>query len=73
MDACLAVEREIDKVLTKFADIDRHATSTLQELLAYVQGIKQELHEGMYSTSMFGRSEVSLGHHPTRPGKHAGL
>ena len=52
MEACLAVEREIEKVLGKFNDIDRHAINTLQDLLNHVQGIKQDLGEGTGSFSL---------------------
>ena len=48
MDACLAVEREIDKVLGKFRDIDRQSSGTLTELLQHIEVIRQELQESEY-------------------------
>ena len=47
MDACQSVEREIDKVLSKFSDIDRQTSDTLNELLKLIENIKQELSEGI--------------------------
>ena len=46
MDACAAVEREVDKVLGKFRDVDKHANNSLQEIVLHIQGIKSELQEG---------------------------
>lgn len=45
MESCLAVEREIDKVLSKFGTLSEHTKSTLGELIAYVQEMYQELGE----------------------------
>ena len=33
MDACNAVEKEVDKVLSKFGGINDHADRTVQQLL----------------------------------------
>ena len=46
MDACLAVEREIDKVLSKFEEVGSQSGVNLEELLSQIQGIKKELEEG---------------------------
>lgn len=46
MDACFSVEREIEKVLSKFSEIDRQTADSIQELLLYVENIKEELEEG---------------------------
>ena len=46
MDACQAVEREIDKVLTKFSDIDRQTADNLTDLLKLIDNVKQELVDG---------------------------
>ncbi|XP_031348577.1 E3 ubiquitin-protein ligase RMND5A [Photinus pyralis] len=43
MDACCAVEREVDRVLSKFGIIGEHASRTLCDLIAYIQGLKLEL------------------------------
>lgn len=51
MDACLAVEREIDKVLGRFNDIEQNASKTLQELLNHIKEIRQDLIEGRFPTS----------------------
>lgn len=47
MEACLAVEREVDKVLSKFGSINDHADRVLGELLMYIEGLKTELQNGM--------------------------
>ncbi|XP_018320811.1 protein RMD5 homolog A [Agrilus planipennis] len=41
MDACLAVEKEIDKVLTKFNGINEHASRVLNELVSQVESLKE--------------------------------
>lgn len=46
MDACCAVEREIDKVLLKFGSIKDHSDRTLQDLLNYIENLKTELLNG---------------------------
>lgn len=45
MDSCLAVERELDKVLVKFTGIREHTEKTLQDLVDYVSNIQRELAE----------------------------
>lgn len=46
MDACCAVEREIDKVLSKFGGIKDHSDRVLQDLLNYITGLQTELLNG---------------------------
>ena len=48
MDACLAVEKDIGKVLSKFEDIKNVTDGKLQELLNYINIIKREIHEGTH-------------------------
>ncbi|GLV31686.1 Souji [Carabus blaptoides fortunei] len=43
MEACLAVEREADKVLAKFGSINEHAERVLSDLLSYIESLKNEL------------------------------
>ncbi|XP_077992250.1 E3 ubiquitin-protein ligase RMND5A-like [Glandiceps talaboti] len=43
MDACLSVEREVDKVFGKFQQIASHSQKTLEELIQHVEGIRNEL------------------------------
>mgnify|MGYP001550077309 CR=1 FL=1 len=50
MDACSAVEKEIDKVLSKFDDIHRHSESNIDELLNHVQNIKKDIEAGEQSS-----------------------
>jgi len=46
MDACLAVEKEVQKVSAKFFSVNDNASKNLNELIAYINGIKAELTEG---------------------------
>jgi len=46
MESCYAVEKELEKLLSKFSYIDKHTANSLQELLTYVDGVKRELIEG---------------------------
>lgn len=45
MDACQAVEREVDKVLAKFKGYSQHTAKALDELSSHIQGLKSELEE----------------------------
>ncbi|KAI5706554.1 hypothetical protein M8J75_009310 [Diaphorina citri] len=43
MDACMNVEKEVDKVLSKFSDIQDHAQRTVDDTAQYVANLKNEL------------------------------
>ncbi|KAF5276027.1 hypothetical protein FQA39_LY00823 [Lamprigera yunnana] len=43
MDSCCTVEREVDRVLSKFGVIGEHASRTLCDLISYIEGLKLEL------------------------------
>ncbi|KAK9878913.1 hypothetical protein WA026_003739 [Henosepilachna vigintioctopunctata] len=43
MDACRSLERELDKLLSKFGGINDHAGRVLAELIGHVKGLQQEL------------------------------
>ncbi|MGH0120099.1 UNVERIFIED_CONTAM: hypothetical protein FKN15_062789 [Acipenser sinensis] len=43
MDQCVNVERELEKVLQKFASYGQHCDRTLEELIEYTSGLKQEI------------------------------
>lgn len=43
MESCIAVEREVDKVLSKFGALNEHTRDTLTELMEYVQELHREL------------------------------
>ncbi|XP_058791140.1 E3 ubiquitin-protein ligase RMND5A isoform X1 [Phymastichus coffea] len=45
MEACSAVEREVDKVLLKFGAINNHADTTLRDLINHIESLKKELEE----------------------------
>ncbi|XP_050498282.1 E3 ubiquitin-protein ligase RMND5A [Diabrotica virgifera virgifera] len=42
MEACQAVEREIDKVCSKFGNINEHAKRVLSDLVNQIQNLKEE-------------------------------
>jgi hypothetical protein len=41
MESCNAVEKELERVLSKFAYIDKHTANSLQELITHVETIKR--------------------------------
>lgn len=43
MEACIAVEREVDKVLNKFSSIKDHASSTLSDVTDLIESLKNGL------------------------------
>nr|XP_022908298.1 protein RMD5 homolog A [Onthophagus taurus] len=43
MEACCAVEKEVDKILSKFESIGEHANRTLGELVQYIQSLKHQI------------------------------
>ena len=49
MDSCAGVEREVDKVLTKFGNINEHANRVLQDISNHVEGLKQEFEISEFS------------------------
>lgn len=46
MDACVAVEKEVDKVYTKFSTINDHSDRVLVDLISYIEKLKNELESG---------------------------
>lgn len=48
MEACLAVEKEVDKVISKFDVINDHAKRVLSDLMKQVESLKEELQNGKY-------------------------
>lgn len=45
MEACVAVEREIDKVLSKFGGISDHAERVMRDICSHIENLKKELEE----------------------------
>lgn len=43
MDACLAVDREVDKVLSRFEDISKNYNVVLQQLIDDMETMKNDL------------------------------
>lgn len=45
MESCNAVEREVDRVLSKFGGLRDHSKKNLEELISSIQNIQRELNE----------------------------
>lgn len=43
MDACIAVEREVDKVISKFGDFRENYSAVLQQLIDNLETINNDL------------------------------
>ena len=48
MESCLAVEKELDRVLSKFNGLQDHSSKNLEELITSIQNVQRELNEGMW-------------------------
>jgi hypothetical protein len=46
MEACNAVEREVDKVLSKFGSINEHADRVLRDVANNIEELKKEFEDG---------------------------
>lgn len=53
MEACIAVEKEVDKLLSKFGGINEHAKRILPDLLTQIQTLKEEYQNGKYYKLIF--------------------
>lgn len=63
MEACNVVEREVDKVLTKFGIISGHADTVLNDLINHIELLKKELEEGVFfSSKSICSSTLRTGH-----------
>jgi hypothetical protein len=62
MDACTGVEKEVDKVLSKFGGINDHADRTLGDLCVHIESLKNSIEEGrsMLSIATMETSDVSF-------------
>lgn len=47
MEACTAVEKEIDKILSKFSSIKNYGIRNIEETIEFLSSIKPELEQGM--------------------------
>lgn len=48
MDICLTVEKELEKVLSKFTALREHTQRALGDIATSVDNIKKEISEGIY-------------------------
>lgn len=46
MEACLAVEKDVDKLLSKFGGISEYAKRILPDLLTQIQNLREEYQNG---------------------------
>lgn len=58
MEACLAVEKEVDKVLSKFGSINDHAGKVLCDLISYIENLRLELQNGKFNIISFNMINV---------------
>lgn len=47
MDSCVAVDRELDKVLSKFSGVQEHSVNTIDDFITSIENIRKELGEGI--------------------------
>lgn len=53
MEACIAVEKEVDKVVSKLESFEKHQAKTLQELIDTVSSMEQEIGAGAYRCEVY--------------------
>ena len=46
MESCLSVQRELDKVETKFTGLHDHYSNTIEDFISSIENIRRELAEG---------------------------
>ena len=46
MESCLSVQRELDKVVTKFTGLHDHYSNTIEDFTSSIENIRRELAEG---------------------------
>jgi len=59
MEACTAVEKEIDKIVAKFASIKEHGSRNIDETIEFLSSIKPELEQGKEHRFFFFKLFVS--------------
>lgn len=46
MDSCVAVEKEIDRVINKFTAINEHSSQVIGDVVSHILELKNHLEEG---------------------------
>ncbi|WAR21795.1 RMD5A-like protein [Mya arenaria] len=46
MDSCMSVQREVEKVLTKFSKLKDHSVDTIDDFISSIESLRKELAEG---------------------------
>lgn len=60
MEACIAVEKEIDKILSKFVQIRENGTRSIDETIEFLASIKPELEQGICYLHSFANLHFPL-------------
>lgn len=47
MESCLSVERDLEKVLTKFSGVQEHTLNTIDDFISSIENLRKELAEGI--------------------------
>lgn len=46
MDSCAAVEKEVEKVLSKFGQINDHSQKILTDVISFIERLKESIADG---------------------------
>lgn len=51
MESCAAVEKEVDKVITKFSSINEHSQRVLSDVTTFIEQLRKSIAEGGFLIS----------------------
>lgn len=51
MESCAAVEKEVDKVITKFSAINDHSQRIIGDVIVLIEKLRSSIEEGEYCKS----------------------
>lgn len=49
MESCAAVEKEVDKVITKFSAINDHSQRIIGDVIVLIEKLRSSIEEGEYN------------------------
>lgn len=61
MDSCVAVEKEIDRVINRFTAINEHSSQVIGDVVNQILELKNHLEEGKHSQPLPARNSASSG------------
>lgn len=62
MESCAAVEKEVDKVITKFSSINEHSQRVLSDVTTFIEQLRKSIAEGGFLISkLFDTYKFILG------------